>query len=308
VQQLERVLVTGANGHVGRRLIQELRRGAVPVRALVRSERAAAALRARPEAAEAEIAVAGYDDADALLGAARGCEHAVHLVGILKEAPGTRYGDAHEGATAALVRAAEKAGVRRIAYLSILGADPASPNPCLASKGRAEEILLSGPVPAVVLRVPMVLGPGDFASRSLRRKATARLLFLVRGGATLEQPIDAGDVVAALVAALSRPQIAGARLDLAGPESLPHRELVRRAAALHGTHPHVLPIPWPLARGAARLMQRVLSNPPLTLPMLEVLEHDDRVDARTAAARLGIELTPLDVTLRRTVGPQAEAA
>jgi NADH dehydrogenase len=306
VQELGRVLVTGANGHLGRRLIRHLEHA--QVRALVRSERAAGALRALPEAARVEIAVAGYDDADGLLRAATGCDHAVHLVGILKEAPGTRYGDAHEGATSALLRAAEKAGVRRIAYLSILGASPASPNACLASKGRAEEILLRGPVPAVVLRAPMVLGPDDFASRALRAKANAPVVFLVRGGATLEQPIHADDVVAALVAALVHPELAGARLDLAGPESLPHRELVRRAAALFGKHPRVVPIPWPLARGAAWLLERALANPPLTVPMLEVLEHDDRVDAGAAAARLGIALTPLDTVLRRTVGPQAEAA
>ena len=42
--------------------------------------------------------------------------------------------------------------------------------------------------------------------------------------------------------------------------------------------------------------------------MLEVLEHDDRVDAEAAAKRLGITLTPLDETLRRCVGPQVEAA
>jgi uncharacterized protein YbjT (DUF2867 family) len=311
VQQLGRVLVTGANGHIGRRLIQRLLAEGperARVRALVRSERAAGVLRALPAPARPEIAVADYGDDDALARAAAGCARVAHLVGILKESSTTRYRDAHELATGALVRAAEKAGVRRIAYLSILGADPAHPNPCLASKGRAEEILLGGPVPAAVLRVPMVLGPGDFASRALRRQATARLVFLVRGGATLEQPIDADDVVAALLAALSRPELEHVRLDLAGPESLSHRELVRRAAALFGARPRVVPVPIALARGAARVLERALADPPVSVAMLEVLEHDDCVDARSAAARLGIELTPLDATLRRCVGPEAESA
>jgi uncharacterized protein YbjT (DUF2867 family) len=309
--ELGRVLVTGANGHLGRRLIQRLLGASPPraeVRAVVRSQRAAETLRALPEPLRPEIAVADYADAAGLERAAAGCDRVAHLVGILKEGPTTRYRDAHEGATSALVAAAQKAGVRRIAYLSILGADPASANPCLASKGRAEEILLGGPVPAVVLRVPMVLGPGDFASRALRRQATARRLFLVRGGATLEQPIDAEDVVAALLAALERPGLEGARLDLAGPESLSHRELVARAAALHGARPSVVPVPLAAARAGAWLLERALASPPLTLAMLDVLEHDDCVDPRAAAARLGIELTPLDATLRRCVGPEAGSA
>ncbi len=308
---LGRVLVTGANGHLGRRLIGRLLGASPPraeVRALVRTERAAGALRALPEALRPEIAVAGYADAAGLERATAGCDRVAHLVGILKEGPTTRYRDAHEAATAAIVAAAAKAGARRIAYLSILGADPGSANACLASKGRAEEILLCGPVPAVVLRVPMVLGPDDFASRALRRQATAKLLFLVRGGATLEQPIDADDVVAALVAALARPGLEGARLDLAGPESLAHRALLRRAAALFGARPRVVRVPLAAARGAAWLLERALANPPLTRPMLEVLEHDDRVDPRPAAERLGIALTPLDATLRRTVGPEAGSA
>jgi hypothetical protein len=41
--------------------------------------------------------------------------------------------------------------------------------------------------------------------------------------------------------------------------------------------------------------------------MLEVLEHDDRIDPAPACARLGLRLTPLDITLRRSVGPDASA-
>lgn len=306
---LGRVLVTGANGQLGRRLIRRLRGAGVPaegVRALVRSERAAETLRALPEDLRPEIVVADYADAGAVEGAARGCIRAVHLVGILKETATTRYATAHEGVTHTLARAAERAGLERVAYLSILGAHPRSPNPCLGSKGRAEQILLRGPVPAAVLRVPLVLGEGDPASRALARQARARLLPLVRGGASLEQPVYAGDVVDAVLAALVRPDAAGARLDLAGPECLSHRELVLRCTALLGAPPpRIVPVPLGAVRLAARAMARLLANPPLTPAMLEVIEHDDRIDPQPAAKRLGIDLTPLDETLGRAVIPEA---
>ena len=55
-------------------------------------------------------------------------------------------------------------------------------------------------------------------------------------------------------------------------------------------------------RGLASLLERFTANPPITTAMLDVLEHDDRVDPKPAADALGIALTPLDETLRRALG------
>ncbi len=299
---LGRVLVTGANGHLGRRTLARIAALGAQARAVVRSERAAAVVRELPE--KVEVAVLDYADVDALADAARGCDAAVHYVGILKEGARSRYADAHEGTCRALAEAAARAGLRRIVYPSILGARPDSPNACLASKGRAERILLEGAVPAVILRVPMVLGPGDDASRALLRQATAGRVFAVRGGASLEQPIDAEDVVSAVIAALSRPGLEGAALDLAGPESLPRRELLARVAALHGRSLRVRAVPRPLVDAAAAVLERVSQDPPITRAMLGVLEHDDAIDPLPSCERLGIALTPLDETLRRVLGPE----
>ena len=292
------ILVTGANGHLGRSLLGAL--AGREVHAVVRSERAAAVLRALPEAAQPHIHVLAYSDEEALTSAGSGCAAWVNLVGILKETRNARYEDAHEGLATGLVRAAKAAGARRIVSLSILGAEPDAANACLASKGRADEILLGGPVPATVLRLPMVLGPGEIAAFALRGKARAPVAFLTRGGRTLEQPIDTRDVVAAILAAAADRGDERRRLDLAGPASLSHRELVERVAALSGGRPRVLPVPLPLVRAVAALMERTAANPPLTRAMLGVLEHDDAIDPAPAAGLLGISLTPLEDTLRAT--------
>jgi NADH dehydrogenase len=300
-----RTLVTGANGRLGRRLLRQLAaRGpdAVP-RALVRTRAAADSLASLPGASRVEIWTADYTDAAALADAVAGCERVVHLVGILKETPTSRYADAHERASEALVRAAEGASARRLVYVSIVGADPASANSCLASKGRAERILLASKVPTTVLRVPMVLGPEEIAARALRARARARFVFLVRGGESLEQPLDAEDLVRAVLAALEDASDASRALDLAGPECLSRRALVERAAARLGRRPRFVPIPYAAAALAARLSEALLADPPLTRAMLEVLEHDDRVDPAPACRALGLELTPLSETLRRCLEP-----
>ena len=298
------VLVTGANGHLGRRLLQRLS-GARELVAVVRSDRARKQVEALALTPAPRIEVLDYADAPALGAAARGCTHAVHLVGILKETSNSRYEDAHEASARALAGAADAGGLARTVLLSIVGSRPTAENDCLASKGRGERILLDAATPALVLRVPMVLGEGDYASRALAGRAHARFVPLARGGASLEQPIYAGDVVEAIVAGVTRPALDDRALDLGGPESLPRRELVARAAAALGRPaPTIVPFPLALQRAAAWLFERLLADPPITPAMLGVLEHDDAVDAAAACEALGITLTSLDETLRRCVATE----
>ena len=148
----ERVLITGANGHLGRRLIARLR-GRSQVVAAVRSDRAAAMV----ADSGAEVRLVDYGDRDSLAAAAAGCEAAVHLAGIIRETAANRYVDAHEGTVRALMGVE---AIRRIVYVSVIGAERGSPNACLDSKAEAESLLLSGRATARVLRVPMVLGGG----------------------------------------------------------------------------------------------------------------------------------------------------
>jgi NADH dehydrogenase len=293
------LLVTGANGHLG---VGVLRRASPrPVRAVVRSERAAAALRESVSTAAVELQRVDLADEGALARAAAGCGAWIHLVGILKESSRARYAEAHEELAARVARAAEKAGIARIVYPSILGASPDSTNACLSSKGRAEQILLQGAVPATVLRLPMVLGPGELAAQALAGKARAPILALIGGGLTLEQPIDARDAASAVLLAADDPGSEALALDLAGPEPLAHRELVGRVATLLGLpRPRILPIPRAAAELVAGLMERVAGDPPITRAMLGVLEHDDAIDPAAAARRLGLVLTSLAETLRHT--------
>ena len=295
------ILVTGANGQLGRRLIQRLAEAEPPrrVHALVRSQRAADSLADIAGPAQAEVRIVDYADTAGITQSARGAAAAVHLLGILKQTRSNRYVDAHERPAEALAAAADAAGLRRVVLVSILGSRPDAANPCLASKGRAEAILLAAKTPCSVIRVPMVLGAGDPASQALRRQAEAGSVSLVRGGATLEQPIAADDVVAGIIAALAHTGDDDLCLDLAGPESLSHRALVERAAKLLGTTVRFRSLPAFAAHAFAAIAERLLAEPPVTRAMLGVLEHDDAIDPSAAAETLGISLTDLDETLQR---------
>ncbi|MFU8817030.1 MAG: NAD(P)H-binding protein [Pseudomonadales bacterium] len=295
--------ITGANGHLGQRLLASL--GEQPIRALVRSRRAAEALDRLGLGDRVAVGVVDYDDVDAMAEALSGCIQVVHLVGIIKESAGNSYAAAHEQSCRALAEAAARAGVQRIVYLSILGATTASANACLASKAAAEQILLDGVVPVTVIRVPMVLGEGDYASRALAARARRGVNVLLRG-ASLEQPIYAGDVIEAVAAVLMRTDGEASALepgaqvfDLAGPESLSREALVHRAARVRGRRTRVISVPLGLGLAAAAVLERTSANPPVTRAMLGVLDHDDRINPQPALAALGIALTPLDEALRR---------
>jgi len=301
------IVITGANGNLGQRLLRELSGGAVALRALVRSARAAEQIRALSLEPEPEIVEVDYLDVAAMTAALADATAVVHLVGIIKESGRSTYRAAHEDATAVLCDAlAGAAEPPRVIYLSILGSSAGAANPCLASKGRAEERLLQAALPALVLRVPMVLGEGDYASAALAARASRDRAVVLRAS-SLEQPIYAGDVTAAVRAVIDAPpaQAPTGAVDLAGPESLTRAALTERAAAVLGGRCRVLSLPLGLGLLAAGILEKLSASPPVTRVMLGVLDHDDAIDPARAAARLGIELTPLDETLRRVLAQAA---
>ena len=291
---MSRVLITGANGHLGQRLIAALPE-TVEIIAAVRSARAAQSISPRRGL---EIRQLDYSHSEQFASALSNVDAVVHLVGILKETPDNTYARAHEATCQALIDGAGLAKVKPVvAYISILGSSAGHANACLASKGRAEDLLLNSGLPVTILQVPMVVGAGDYASYALKRRAMSSFSVGLRMESR-EQPIHAGDVISAILASL---QQSHGRLQLAGPESLSRRELVVRAARVLGRQTTVLSLPFAVGASVVGVMEKFMSKPPVTRAMLEVLDHDDAINPEPATTRLGIRLTSLDEMLRQAL-------
>lgn len=289
-------MITGANGNLGQRLIRRLASEFVIV-AAVRSERAKRNLMsAIADLSGVEVHIVDYNDESTLADIAKNCTYAFHLVGIIKASRENNYDKAHQGPCRALSSAATQTNLESIVYLSLLGSDSHAANACLASRGEAEKILLEGTVPTIVLRIPMVLGENDYASRALRKKSG--LVFDIRSSSK-EQPIYAGDVIEAMVRAMARTE--SEIVELAGPETLTRAALIRRTSVLSGKRSIIISLPLASGLLMAMLMEWFLRRPPVTRDMLGILDHDDHIDAAKAASGLGIHLTPLDETLRKVV-------
>lgn len=298
-----RLVVTGANGALGRatisRAIERYDRG-LEIVAAVRSARAAAELPPIPPE-RGRIERISYDDRESLAKALEGAVALAHLPGVLVERAGATYESAHVAATESAVGAARECGVGKIVLASAVGADPESRNRYFATKGRSEEIVRASGIPFTILRAPLLLGPGTEGARALSRETAPGRRWLLAGGETWHQPMDVDDLAEGVLRAALTPELAsGQTLEVGGPARLRYRELVERAARLRGTRVRILRAPiWPV-RWAVALRAR-LGAPGLSPDALEVLLTDTDVDAVAAAKALGISLSTLETTLRRSL-------
>jgi len=304
---MQRLVLTGANGALGRVLIERaLARPDVGIVALVRSERAAAQI-ASLGGTRVTVRRVAWSDSAALRDVCTDAVAVLHLAGILIPTKSEGYEAANVDTTRAIAAAAAAGRAAKLILVSAVGADPASPNAYYRSKGRAEEVTRGSGLPYTILRSPLLLACDSIGSHVLAREARAPFVPLLGGGANLEQPADARDLAeAALNAALAPERARGAALDLVGPESLTRRDLIQRCARLRGRAPLLLPVPVAVVRLALGLRERLL-GPGFSPEVLDVILDDVRLDPGPAAKACGVSLHPLDETLERTLELEAAA-
>ena len=118
-----------------------------------------------------------------------------------------------------------------------MGANKESRNKCFSSRGTAEKLFSNSEMPCLILRAPMILGEGDYASTALKKSALSKFNFTFRKS-SLEQPIYAGDIIEALKIDIrkslnEKSSPTGIKI-LAGPTSLTREQLVEKTAKLLG--------------------------------------------------------------------------
>ena len=247
---------------------------------------------------DAEVVEIRYGDPASVRRCVEGADAVVHLAGaLLPRSPETLI-EANTDTTRAVADAAEAAGVKHFVYLSFPGADPASRNGYLRSKGFAEEILRQKRFAGAIFRVPMILGPGCPSVHKLRRLAGAPLALLVSGGSVRLQPIALADVLAGIAWALALPPGQPLRvLDLVGPETLSYAELLRRVGQRMGRRPRIFPVPRAAGWLSAALTGLLAPSLGWNRSVFEVLFKEHLGDSLAARASLPFPFTPVNEAL-----------
>ena len=243
-RRAEPILVLGATGYVGGRLVPRLLASGHRVRAMGRS---LDKLSCRPWAAHpgCELVQGDVKDPLSLAKGMKGCWAAFYLVHSMN--PGTKdFAAADRLAARNMSLAAAAAGVQRLIYLG--GLVPNDPNLSHHLRSRAEvgHILQSGDVPCTWLRAAMILGAGS-ASFELLRYLGERLPVMItpRWVHSRCQPIAIGNVLGYLLGCLEHDEVAGQAYDIGGPDIHTYAELFQMLAQEAGLPPRII-IPVPM--------------------------------------------------------------
>jgi NADH dehydrogenase len=269
--QTVRIAITGANGFVGRQVIAALLAGEAPdeIRAIVRDPGHAAA-----DLPRAGLDVRGADVTDpaSLAGAFDSVDIVIHTVAIPTERHASFERVNAEG-TRAVVREAERAGVRKIVHLSAIGASPESPYPFLRTKGQGQAAVTGSAVPHVVLRPSLLFGPGDDFFPRLRFSLRFPVVPLPGGGVARFQPLHVQDLAHTIVVAARGP--ASGVFEVGGPVPVTYRELLAETMRAYRIRRPTMPLPVALMKPAAFLFERVMADPPVTVRQLDLLAVDN---------------------------------
>ena len=233
----ERVLVTGATGYVGGRLLVELEKRGVPLRCMVRREGALE----RRVSASTEIAVADALDAAAVARALAGVRAAYYLIHSMGQ--GEDFAEKDREAARVFGAAARQAGVARIVYLGGLGGGGRL-SEHLESRRETGEILRASGVPVVAFEASIVIGSGSLSFEMIRA-LVERLPVMIcpRWVAVEAQPIAVEDVVAYLADALDLPAGAERIYEIGGRERVTYAGLMREYARQRGLRRWLVPVP-----------------------------------------------------------------
>ena len=291
-----RILVTGATGYVGSRLVRELGAIDAEVGCVVRDPGRVAF---HPSAT---VHRADLLDPDSLRGIGDGYSAAVYLVHSMGRGGDGHYAERDIAAASNFARFAASSGIERVLYLGGLGDHPGSHH--LLSRLRVGEILRDEGPPLTWFRAGMVVGAGSESYRTLRSLVERLPVMLAPAWlSTPTQAIAIGDVLRYLVQALDRSETAAREIQIGSPEILTYGRMLDQMAVALGRRPRPrIPVPlltpwlsshWiglvtPVDVGVAR-------------PLIEGLSTETIVTDRSGMALFDILPRPFAQALREAI-------
>ena len=284
------ILVTGATGYVGGRLVPRLLEAGYRVRCLVRDiER----LRGHPWLDKVEVVQGNALERGSLTAAMQGVSAAYYLIHGMQG--GKVFAERDLQAARNFTAVADETGVQRIIYLGELVDPTANLSPYLRARHETGYILRQGRVPVTEFRVGMIVGSGSILFEMIRYLAERELVFICpRWFFSLAQPMAIRDVLAYLVSALETPESVGKLIEIGGATRLRYADMLRGYARERGLKRLLIPTPVNAPRLSAYWVHMVTPvHWRVVLPLIEGL-HAESIIHDDLARQIFPHIHPLD--------------
>jgi len=304
------ILVTGATGYVGGRLVPRLVEAGYQVRCMSRDPER---LEGRPWRKQVEVVKGDALDKGSVVAAMRGASVAYYLIHGVQS--GIVNAERDMAAARVFAEAAEEAGIQRIIYLGELVNTTDYLSPYLRARHETGYILRYSRVPVTEFRAGMIVGSGSVLFEMIRYLSEREFMFVCpRWFFSMAQPIAIRDVLAYLLAALDSPESIGKMIEIGGATRLTYAEMLFAYARERKLKRFLIPTPFYATRLSAFWIHMVTPiHWRLVLPLIdglraELVVHDD------LAKELFPQIKPLDfqtathLALRRIMRDNVETS
>jgi uncharacterized protein YbjT (DUF2867 family) len=265
------LLLTGATGSVGSVLLPKLLAHDMEVRCLVRDPR-----RLGPQRVRVQIALGDLADPRSFRNALRGVDTVVHLAASSRDQPRGSIEELAIMATWWMLQAAQRAGVERFVFFSVLGASTHSSARLFRAKALAEQLVRAARLRCTVVAPSLVYAPGDRRLALIERLGLLPVVPLPGSAQARCQPIWADDVADCVISLLRQGEHREhSRHELAGPDTLTYDQVIRMVLSAAGRGRRLVHVPPALAARALGVLEGVAGDEtPLTWDEAELLRAE----------------------------------
>src|SRR5438874_6122450 len=282
------VTVFGGTGFLGRRIVRHLRSRGFPVRIASRHPDRGQALFG-PDDPQLQSVQANIHDERSVAHALAGAYGVVNAVSLYVEHGQETFHSVHVESAERVAAQAHRAGVERLAHVSGIGSDTASPSLYIRKRGEGELAVRAAFADAILIRPAVMFGPDDaFLTTILELLGRLPIYPMFGRGHTKLQPAYVEDVAEAIARALQRTETHATTFECGGPRVYTYEELLRTIA--HEANLRSMLIPFPFAAWhALAWFAEMLPNPPVTRNQVELMQVDNVSSAGLSGfAELGI--------------------
>jgi len=215
---MSKITISGATGYVGQNIAKSLAENGFEVVALARNRKKVGFGRTLVSKDLTEKSLEKY---------ARGSVALLHLIGIGRQSPDSDFETINVGLIKNAISLCKRAGIKKLVYLSGLGASANSTSGYFISKFKAEQEIIRSGLDYTIFRPSYIIGEGDQLSRNILKQAARGSVVIVGSGRYRFQPISVSDVSRVVRKSISERHFSRKIIELVGPKAVTYERFVR---------------------------------------------------------------------------------